>query len=345
MPSPGVAEAAGTGAPASAPQDGSTAPSAAKAPVTVSDYVRPPAKETAGLTRGHHDEDEPTETVLPAAEPFFSNEGVVRQAEAEADRRRRKRQPFVWLAGAVGGLVILALLFANRSSLPGPINNLVPGGGVAAASGGPAEAIQGASVEDDPSSEEGIPNLSPGAGGSFQTYPPGSSPKPSGGPGWSPGPSDSASPGWTAGPTATPTDSPTDTPSGSPTATPSSTSTAPSTPTPTPAATPTPVVTPTPAPTFSVRFEPSGAITVPSNAYFSLTIVTLQGATCYLSVPGHDPSPSATAPGSGTITWSQVGKDTTPPKKWWPTGDYAVTAICSLSGHSDVTTQKVVHIT
>jgi len=74
----------------------------ARPPVTVQDYRRPPAKYSPSIIRAAHDP-EAEETAVPA--PLFSNEGIIRQAEAQ----RRSR-----FLGPVGGLVV-ALLGAGKA--------------------------------------------------------------------------------------------------------------------------------------------------------------------------------------------------------------------------------------
>jgi hypothetical protein len=114
--------------------------------------------------------------------------------------------------------------------------------------------------------------------------------------------------------------------------------------------TPPPVVTPPPA--LFVRFEADGsksgtsvaASSVAHNTYFVLFVDTLSGATCTLSEASHGSLALGSAPGTSPSFVARWGRDA-PPHPWWDAGTYTITATCSLSGHSPVSAQKVVHIT
>jgi hypothetical protein len=349
-------------------------------PTSHQEYVRPPGRESPGITRANRDE---PEVATQASAPVFSNEGKIRQAEVRP--RRRTLAP---VAGVLGALSVGAIALGHGlgSLLPGakkatthsglsPLEAGSPGfnrGGTPRVNGGRRRRTMGAmllacllgvvALGVGPAAilpltaSNAAPSGSPAtrsnvALGSASTQPVGSSaPSPTaalsgvvvGDNSLTP---DAMTPSTTMlGTTATPRPTP------KPTAVP----TLPPTPSPTPGPTATPAPTtaltpsPTPAPTTTpavnfVRFEPTGTYSVLRGTNFTFIIDGLGGARCTLSsVPHRTGAPvPQTVPGIAP----QVNKITL--STWgmnWPVGAYTVTATCTLPGYTTATATQAVSV-
>ena len=364
-------------------------------------YVRPPGREIAGLTRAHRDEPEaPTQAsaqtqasaptsvpapptppdvpgitrarheegeipaVRPKLEPLFSNEGMVRLAEAQ--EKSRVLGP---AAGVIGALVVsgTALGRGLGSHLPGTKNaapsRSLPPVDDPRARGGRRRRAAGALIL---AGLLGVITIGFGSAAVLSLMPNST--------GLASGPGDSSSIAVGVA-SMQPYGSSTPAPSAAPTsivmgegplapdpvgqmAAPAATGT-PKLPTPKPPVstpkppTPKPPTTPpTPAPAAnSVAFEPAGSTngshtatySVPRGTNFTFIIDGLGGARCSLSsIPHMGGAPrNQLVPGNvsqvNSIILTTWGSN-------WPVGTYTVTATCTLAGQPTATASQTVHV-
>lgn len=377
MPEAGAETGAIVEAPATA------APLLAISQVTPQAYVRPPGRDTPGLTRA----DRPrAETPTPASAPLFSNEGLVRQAEL----RRRSRVPGP-AAGVIGALLAsgAALGRGLGSHFPGAKNratarSLSPGdpgspdfdrNGDPRAQGGRRRSLVAAillagllgvvligfapaavfSLLPTGLASSSAPRTSSEvARGEMGTQPDGgSSLDPSAGPVAVVVGDDRLAPGVAAPTTAPgmpatpqlpgPTSASTSGPTSAPTPGATPTTTPTTAPTPTPNPTPTTAPVPTPTAANFVAFEPSGTYSVLHGRNFTFIIDGLGGARCTLSSNPY----GSRAPGSQTVPGAapQVGSIyVTTWGRLWSVGPYTVTATCTLAGRPTATASQLVYI-
>ena len=297
-----------------------------------------PSADAPSITRAHPDQAEAhARPAMPA--PLFSNEGLVRQAEARRASRGNPRAERRRRGGAIGAILLAGLAGVLAVGFnPSAVLSLLPSDTALSASpGAPSNVALAATAQPNGSS-------SPNATDAPSIIVVGvDSPTPAAAPHAAvPGATGTTRPA-TPRPSIAPTLVPTMPPTPSPTLVP----TTPPTPAPTPA--PTPV--PTPAVNV-VAFEPAGSVkggytatySVPHGTNFTFIADGLGGASCRLSSNPHRPGrPAArtipgTAPQTGWLVWTTWGAS-------WPAGAYEVTATCTLTGQPTAKATQVVNVT